>query len=156
MSEATRATGSTTGREKIEKPALVAAVRAVGVMDMVRVETSANGLANVPEYGSIKVEAEFKGLLAMSSYHQLRDGVFYPAVMATHGVNDIRVDAWQSTKFVSRLATATSSGKPLLLRLEYDAGHGQGSTREELQARTADIYSFLLWQFGLPGFQPLP
>ena len=140
-----------------ERPALfAAAVPVVGVMDMVRVETSANGPTNVPEFGSVKLETEFKGLLAMSSYHQLRDGVRYPAVMASHGVNDIRVDVWQSAKFVSRLATATSSGKPVLLRLEYDAGHGQGSTRLQTQERSADIYSFLLWQFGVPGFQPLP
>ena len=140
-----------------ERPDLfAAAVPVVGVMDAMRVESSANGPANVPEYGSFKVEAEFKGLLAMSSYHQLRDGVRYPAVMAIHGVNDIRVDVWQSAKFVSRLATATSSGKPVLLRLEYDSGHGQGSTREQLQARTADLYSFLLWQFGVPGFTPAP
>ena len=140
-----------------ERPDLfAAAVPLVGVMDTIRVESSANGPANVPEYGSVKVEQEFKGLLAMSSYHQLRDGVRYPAVMAMHGVNDIRVDVWQSAKFVSRLATATSSGKPVLMRLEYDAGHGQGSTRVQLQERTTDLYSFLLWQFGLPGFQPLP
>ncbi len=140
-----------------ERPDLfAAAVPSVGVMDTIRVETSANGPANVPEYGSVKVEAEFKGLLAMSSYHQLRDGVHYPAVMALHGVNDIRVDVWQSAKFVSRLAAATASDKPVLLRLEYDAGHGQGSTRAQVQERTTDLYSFLLWQFGMPGFQPLP
>ena len=140
-----------------ERPDLfAAAVPVVGVMDAVRVESSANGPANVPEYGTVKNEQEFKGLLAMSSYHQLRDGVRYPAVMAIHGVNDIRVDVWQSAKFVSRLATATRSGKPVLMRLEYDAGHGQGSTRVQLQERTTDLYSFLLWQFGMPGFQPLP
>jgi prolyl oligopeptidase len=42
----------------------------------------------------------------------------------------------------------------VLLRLEYDSGHGQGSTRAQLQARTADIWSFMLWQFGDPAFQP--
>ena len=85
-----------------------------------------------------------------------RGGVRYPAVMAIHGADDIRVDVWQSAKFVSRLATATRSGKPVLMRLEYDAGHGQGSTRVQLQERTTDLYSLLLWQFGMPGFQPLP
>ena len=41
------------------------------------------------------------------------------------------------------------------MRLEYDSGHGQGSTRAQLQQRTADIWSFMLWQFGDPGFQPV-
>ena len=41
------------------------------------------------------------------------------------------------------------------MRLDYEAGHGQGSTRAQAQARSADVYSFLLWQFGEPGFQPV-
>jgi prolyl oligopeptidase len=84
----------------------------------------------------------------------LKDGTKYPAVMLVHGVNDIRVDVWQSAKFASRLALASTSSKPVLLRLDYESGHGQGSTRTQLQERSADIYSFMLWQFGEPGFQP--
>jgi prolyl oligopeptidase len=74
--------------------------------------------------------------------------------MLIHGVNDIRVDVWQSAKFASRLSTASTSGKPVLLRLDYESGHGQGSTRTQLQERTADLYSFMLWHFGVPEFQP--
>ena len=44
--------------------------------------------------------------------------------------------------------------KPVLLRLDFDAGHGIGSSRMQRNAETADIYSFLLWQFGDPAFQP--
>lgn len=143
------------GRAITERPDLfAAAVPAVGVMDAVRMEASANGVANIPEFGTVAKEDEFKALIAMSSYHQIRDGTRYPAVMAVHGVNDIRVDVWQSAKFTSRLATATASGKPVLLRLEYESGHGQGSTRAQAQERSVDLYSFLLWQFGEPGFQP--
>jgi prolyl oligopeptidase len=149
--------GILVGRAITERPDLfAAAVPAVGVMDAVRMENSANGAANIPEFGTVKKEDEFRGLLAMSSYHQLRDGVAYPAVMATHGVNDIRVDVWQSTKFVSRLRSAAPDGRPVLMRLEYDSGHGQGSTRLQSQLRSADVYTFMLWQFGVPGFQPRP
>jgi prolyl oligopeptidase len=42
------------------------------------------------------------------------------------------------------------------MRLDYESGHGQGSTRAQLQERTADIYTFMLWQFGVPEFQPQP
>jgi len=147
--------GILVGRAITERPELfAAAVPAVGTMDMVRAEASANGAANIPEFGTVKNEAEFRALLAMSSYHQVKDGVKYPAVMLVHGVNDIRVDVWQSAKFASRLAAANPSGKPVLLRLDYESGHGQGSTRAQLQERTADVYTFMLWQFGVPGFQP--
>ncbi|HVO89275.1 MAG TPA: prolyl oligopeptidase family serine peptidase, partial [Casimicrobiaceae bacterium] len=143
------------GRSITTRPDLfAAAVPVVGVFDAVRFETSANGVANIPEFGTVKKPDEFKALLEMSSYEHVQPGTKYPGVMLVHGVNDIRVDVWESLKFASKLMTATTSGRPVLLRLEYDSGHGQGSTREQLQARTADIWSFMLWQFGVPGFQP--
>jgi len=92
--------------------------------------------------------------MAMSTYHAIRDGTPYPGILLVHGVNDIRVDVWQTLKAGARFAAATSSGRPVLMRLEYDSGHGQGSTRAQLQQRTADIWSFMLWQFGDPAFQP--
>lgn len=143
------------GRAITDRPDLfAAAVPAVGSLDAPRFEASANGIANIPEFGTVKDEGEFKALMEMSTYHKIRDGTPYPGVMLVHGVNDIRVDVWQSLKAGARFAAATSSGRPVLMRLEYDIGHGQGSTREQLQARSTDIYTFLLWQFGEPGFQP--
>ncbi|HYM48241.1 MAG TPA: prolyl oligopeptidase family serine peptidase, partial [Burkholderiaceae bacterium] len=68
--------------------------------------------------------------------------------------NDIRVDVWQSAKFASRLAAAQGEGKPVLMRLDYDLGHGGGATRSQQQAQIADVWSFFLWQFGVPEFQP--
>jgi prolyl oligopeptidase len=144
------------GRAITERPDLfAAAVPVVGLFDAIRIESSANGVGNIPAFGSIKLESEFRDLLAMSTYHHVQPGTKYPAVMLVHGVNDIRVDVWQSTKLASVLAPATTSGRPVLLRLEYDSGHGQGSTREQLQARTADIFTFFLWQFGVPDYQPV-
>jgi prolyl oligopeptidase len=93
----------------------------------------------------------------MSSLHHVKDGVRYPAVLLSHGVNDIRVDVWNSSKFASRVVQAQQGldgTRPVLLRLEYEAGHGSGSTRAQAQERSADIYAFFLWQFGVPGFQP--
>ena len=90
----------------------------------------------------------------MSTMLAIRDGTAYPGLLFVHGVNDIRVDVWETLKAAARFATATTSGRPVLMRLEYDSGHGQGSTRAQSQARTADIYSFMLWQFGERDFQP--
>jgi prolyl oligopeptidase len=66
-------------------------------------------------------------------------------------MNDPRVDVWQSAKAAARLQAATSSGKPVLLRLDGQAGHGMGSTAQQGISKQADIYSFLLWQFGKLG-----
>lgn len=143
------------GRAITERPDLfAAAVPQVGVFQSIRTESTPNGAANIPEFGTVKNEDEFKALMAMSTYEHVKPGTKYPAVLFEHGVNDIRVDVWQTTKMASRLAPATTSGRPVLMRLEYDSGHGQGSTREQSQLRSADTWSFFLWQFGDPAFQP--
>jgi prolyl oligopeptidase len=54
----------------------------------------------------------------------------------------------------ARLQAATSSGKPILLRIDYDAGHGIGSTKLQRDKELADTDAFLLWQLGDPAFQP--
>jgi prolyl oligopeptidase len=146
--------GITVGRAMTERPDLFAAVvPAVGVLDAVRAELTANGVPNIPEFGTVKKEDEFRALLAMSSYHHVKEGVAYPAVLLIHGVNDPRVEWWQSAKMAARLQAATSSGKPVLLDLDYDAGHGIGSTKVQRQRQAADYYSFLFWQTGQPDFQ---
>jgi prolyl oligopeptidase len=90
----------------------------------------------------------------MSAYHHIKDGTPFPAVMVTTGINDPRVDSWQAAKMAARLQAATSSGKPILLRIDYDAGHGMGSTKPQNEQLNADMQSFFLWQFGDPEFQP--
>lgn len=145
----TSAGGIFVGRAVTTAPELfAAAVFDVGVMDAVRAEDSANGATNISEFGTAKDSQEFKALLEMSTYHHIKDGTAYPAVLLVQGMNDPRVDAWHAGKAAARLQAATTSGKPILLRLDMQAGHGMGSTATQRNAMTADIYSFLLWQMG--------
>jgi len=149
--------GILVGRTITERPDLFgAAIDDVPVSDTLRMETSANGVPNIPEFGSVKTEEGFKALLAMSPYAHVKDGVAYPAVLLTTGINDPRVDAWEAAKMAARLQAATSSGKPILLRIDYDAGHGFGSTKKSSYEVAADRFAFLFWQFGVKGFQPTP
>jgi len=147
--------GILVGRAMTERPDLFAAViPAVGSLDLVRMETTANGVPNIPEFGTRTKEAGFRGLLAMSTYHQIKDGTRYPAVLFTHGVNDPRVEVWNTTKTAARLMAATSGDKPVLVRLQYDAGHGVGNTKAQTFDEVADRFAFLLWQMGVAGYQP--
>jgi prolyl oligopeptidase len=151
----TSAGGIFVGRAVTSAPELfAAAIFDVGVMDAVRAEESANGITNISEFGSYKNPAEFPALLEMSTYHQIVDGTAYPAVLLIHGMNDPRVDVWHSAKVAARLQAASSSGKPILLRLDGQAGHGVGSTAQQRASEQADIYSFLLWQFGKTALRP--
>jgi prolyl oligopeptidase len=155
--------GITVGRALTERPDLFAAVvPSVGLLDSLRAEFTPNGPPNIPEFGSVKTADGFKGLLAMSSFHQVKDGTKYPGVLLMHGVNDPRVDVWHSAKMVARLQAAGSGisksasgfANPVLLRLDYDAGHGVGSTRNQRNDELADVFSFALWQFKDPAFLP--
>ena len=142
------------GRTITDRPDLFAAVLVdSGVPDMLRAE--ATELIDAPEVGNSKTEAGFKALYAMSPYHFVKDGTPYPAALFTAGMNDSRLKPWQSAKMVARLQTATNSGKPVLLYVDYAGGHDVGNTAAEYQARLANSWSFLLWQFGAPEFQPV-
>ena len=144
------------GRAFTDRPDLFgAAIDVVGCSDMLRVETTANGVPNIPEFGSTKTKEGFDALYAMSAYHHIKPGTAYPSVMFETGFNDPRVDSWHMAKMTAALQAATSDGKPVLLRVDYAGGHGGiGSTEKQRQETQADEWSFLLWQFGTPGFQP--
>lgn len=147
--------GILVGRAITERPDLFRAAHiAVGCTDMLRFETTKNGPPNVPEFGSLADAAEFRGLLAMSTLHHVRDGTAYPAVILTHGINDPRVEPWQSFKTAARLQAASGSGRPVLLRIDYASGHGIGSTRSQRHGELADVWAFVLWQCGDQEFQP--
>ncbi len=143
------------GRAITARPDLFrAALINVGATDMIRMEHTTNGVPNIREFGTVKNEKQFHALLEMSAYNHVKDGVAYPAVMLSHGINDPRVAPWMSAKMTARLQKATSSDRPILLRVDFDAGHGIGSTKSQRNSGLADRWAFLLWQFGEKGFQP--
>jgi len=153
--EGTSAGGITIGGAITERPDLFgAALDNVGMSDDLRAELQINGPANIPEFGTVKDEQDFHHLLSISAYHRIKDQTPYPAVLLTTGINDPRVDPWQMNKMTARLQAATSSGKPVLLRVDYDAGHGGiGATRTQHTNLLTDQYSFLLSELGDPDFQ---
>jgi prolyl oligopeptidase len=124
-----------------------AVVAAVPVMDSLRSETTTNGRFNTTEFGTIEDPDLFTALLAYSPYHNVADGTAYPAVLLTAGENDTRVDAWHAKKMTARLQDATSSDRPVLLRLE-SSGHLDGSLDQTIDEVT-DRHAFLFDQLGL-------
>jgi prolyl oligopeptidase len=153
--EGRSAGGITVGRALTERPDLFAAViSGVGVSNMLRAEFSQNGPPNIDEFGTITERDGFIGLRQMDALHAVRDGTAYPAVLCTTGMTDPRVEPWQVAKMAARLQRATASKDPVLLRVTFDAGHGLGSTRSQVDEEIADAYSFVLWRTGRAGFQP--
>lgn len=152
--EGASAGGILIGRAITERPDLFgAALIEVGFTDALRGELEESGPGDIPEWGTVKEPDGFKGLYEMSAYAHVKDGTQYPAVMLTAGRNDPRVAPWESAKMTARLQAATTSSKPILLRLEYEAGHGIGSTKTQVEQELADEWSFLFWQLGVTRFR---
>jgi prolyl oligopeptidase len=139
--------GITVGRAMTERPDLFAAVvDGVGWSNPLRYVAEQNGYGEEPEWGAISDPAGYRALKSIDSYQAVKDGTAYPAVLLTTGVTDPRVAPFHVAKMTARLQAATSSGKPILLRVDYDAGHGMGSTRSQQDREAADTYAFLLWR----------
>ncbi|HXO17500.1 MAG TPA: prolyl oligopeptidase family serine peptidase [Candidatus Dormibacteraeota bacterium] len=156
--EGTSAGGITIGRAITTQPHLfAAALDVVGASNAMRMEFSPNGPPNVPEFGTVKNEVGFKALYAMDAYEHVVPGTAYPAVMLITGYNDPRVSSWELAKFAARLARSTTSGRPILLRVDYDAGHGfLAASRTQSEELLTDEYAFLLWQCGDAAFAGIP
>jgi prolyl oligopeptidase len=146
--------GITAGRAMTERPDLFA-----GVIDYVpaanplRMEFSPNGPPNVPEFGTVTNEQGFKNLYAMDSPQHVKQGVRYPAVLISLGLNDPRVEPWGPAKFAAALM-ASGTPNPVLLRVDPNAGHGHGSTRTQTDLLVADWVAFMKWRAGAPGWRP--
>ena len=139
--------GITVGRALTERPELfAAAVSGVGWHNPLRYVAEQNGYGEEPEWGAINDPAGYRALKSIDSYQAVVDDTPYPAVLLTSGVTDPRVAPFHPAKMAARLQAATSSGKPVLLRVDFDAGHGIGSTRAQQDREALDTYSFLIWQ----------
>jgi prolyl oligopeptidase len=147
--------GITVGMALTERPELFRTVLSeVGDSNALRVEHATDGPANSLEYGTTTNPDGFHALYAVDATQHVRKGTAYPAVLITTGINDPRVAPWQPGKMAAHLEAATSSGRPVLMRVDFDAGHGVGSTRAQRDWETADQLAFFYWQMGKPEYQP--
>lgn len=125
-----------------------AVVSRVGIYDMLRVELDPNGEFNTTEFGSVKNRDQFQALYAYSPYHHVVDGTKYPAIFMATGEADGRVNPAHSRKMVARLQAATTGG-PVYLSINPQAGHGIGSSLSIRVNQSADTYAFLFDQLGM-------
>jgi prolyl oligopeptidase len=125
-----------------------AALCAVPLLDMLRYQRFLIGALWVPEYGDPEDPDQFAVLAAYSPYHHVVDGTAYPATLILAAESDSRVDPMHARKFAARLQAATSAPdeRPILLRMETRAGHGQGKPAWKQAEELADSWAFLLWQ----------
>jgi prolyl oligopeptidase len=138
--------GLLVGAAVTQRPDLFrAALCAVPLLDMVRYHLFGSGKTWISEYGSAESEEQFKALFAYSPYHRVKAGTKYPAVLLLSADSDDRVDPMHARKFAAALQAA-SSGRPVLLRIERNAGHGGADLIKAAVEQNADMQAFALAQ----------
>lgn len=73
----------------------------------------------------------------------------YPATLVKVSVNDSQVPYWEGAKLVAKLRAMKTDNNPLLLKVNFGAGHGGSSGRYDALHETAFDYAFMLWQMGV-------
>ena len=98
----------------------------------------------------------YEWIKGYSPYENIREGAFYPAILATAGLNDPRVGFHEPAKWVARLrdlvpgaSASTIDERPVLLKVELGAGHGGPSGRYDAWKDEAFVLAFILGSIGL-------
>jgi prolyl oligopeptidase len=123
----------------------------VPLTDMLRYHLFRIGKLWIPEYGCAEDRADFPFLYAYSPYHRVNDGVRYPAMLFATAESDSRVDPMHARKMAARMREAQGDAeRPILLRVESKAGHGQGKPISKVALALADEQAFAFSQVGIP------
>ncbi len=139
--------GLLVGAAMTQRPELFAvAIPQVGVLDMLRYHKFTVGKGWIPEYGCAdSTKTEFEYLYAYSPYHNLKKGTCYPATLIFTGDHDDRVVPAHSFKFAARLQEVQSCDKPVLIRIETNAGHGAGKPTSKIIDEQTDLWAFFFY-----------
>jgi prolyl oligopeptidase len=141
--------GLLVGATLTQRPELFSAVVcSAPLLDMVRYERFGLGETWNVEYGSVEEAEQFGWLYAYSPYHHVSSGVDYPSVLFTVFDSDTRVDPLHARKMCAALQHATSGDRPILLRCEYEVGHGARAVSRSVDL-VVDTMSFMAARTGL-------
>jgi len=130
---------------QLQRPDLFgAALPEVGVHDMVRFPEFTGGHHWIREYGEKEKPNTLKNMLQYSPIHNVKDDVSYPPTMVMTGDHDDRVVPSHSYKLAAEMQqSAPQDGNPVLLRTEYNIGHGFAMPKDMRIAEQADRWAFL-------------
>jgi oligopeptidase B len=73
----------------------------------------------------------------------------YPSIFVRTSLNDSQVGYWEGVKWVAKLRDNTTSGNPIILKVNLDAGHGGSSGRYNQMKDASLDYAWMLQQWGL-------
>jgi oligopeptidase B len=98
-----------------------------------------------PEWGNPLTDpASYDRIASWSPYDQVA-AQDYPPVLALGGLSDPRVTYWEPMKWVARLRANTTGDRPIMLRINMEAGHGGASGRFDHLKEPALVQAFAIW-----------
>ena len=100
------------------------------------------------EWGNPNHADAFEWMSAYGPYENVT-AADHPALLVTAGLNDPRVQYWEPAKWVQKLRSVSTSGRPILLKTEMGAGHGGPSGRYDAWRDEAFVQAWILDVLGL-------
>ncbi len=142
--------GLLVGAAVAQRPDLIgAAVAQVPILDLMqmRKDPATLGIA-LADYGNPEDPVDAPILHAYSPYHNVKAGTAYPALLCDAGASDPVCPPWHSRKMIAAVSEATTSGRPVRLRVRDGAGHNQMTSELLIQRDIEELtffYDQLTW-----------
>ena len=128
--------------------AIVAEVPFVDVLSTMLDETLPLTPPEWPEWGNpITSGRDYATIASYSPYDNVA-ALPYPPIFAVAGLTDPRVTYWEPAKWVAKLRDNSTSGNPVLFKINLDAGHAGASGRFSRLHDIACNYAFALKMTG--------
>lgn len=125
-----------------QRPDLFKAVVAqVPLTDMVRFPQFGIASRWVNEYGDPIQKEDLDDILKWSPYHNVKEGIEYPATLFTTAENDTRVNPMHARKMTAILQSINKKNDVFLFT-ETEAGHGSGKPIKKIVESQALILNF--------------
>jgi prolyl oligopeptidase len=109
-----------------------------------RPDTAAIRAIMYEDYGDPTIPEVAQSVIQWSPYHNIRDGIAYPAVYQVFGEFDVGCMPFHGRKFTARLEEANLGDRPIHLRVWRNVGHGTNDP-----AYNAQWLAFVMDQVGL-------
>jgi len=102
------------------------------------------------EWGNPKLREHYEYMKTYCPYTNLAPRR-YPAILVRTALNDSQVMYWEAAKWIAKLRAVKTDDRPLLLKVNLDAGHSGASGRYDALRELAFDYAFVLGQLGRAG-----
>jgi prolyl oligopeptidase len=143
--------GLLVGAALTQRPDLFRAVVCmVPLLDMIRYHLFDCAKYWQDEFGTAEDPDDFAALLNYSPYHQVREGVVYPATLIVSGDADKQCNSLHARKMTARLQAANTSEHPIVLAYSEFRGHSPVLPLSERIEALTDRMAFLCDQLRLP------